>query len=347
MAQQNPRNKKTPSDFDMTKSDSKPEAEHSAESGTTSQAVKENTMEKDMANLCTSLSVSTQVFPSRIEDWLKDLNDYIRRHDRLLYSVISDYAFGLDPDASTAFETNAYFLLDYELRAFDSLPSPTEEQKMRKRIILKFYDHVNLATKQHRMFSVQQADVEAVVEEKMESALTKTTRDLTNQLVGLVAIFTALSFIVFGSISSLDSILTTLSKKPDVVLPTLIVSVAWAFCIINLLFAFMYFVLRIIKTDTNRFDWKNSVQKYPMVFLTNYILLFAQLLLLGSWAAINTGVGSKFYNWALAHGSFTFLSVLVLIILVMGVTGVILLWFYNAPLKRRPSPRNRHRPRKP
>lgn len=49
-------------------------------------------------------------------------------------------------------------------------------------------------------------DLEHEVESILAPKISEITKEMTQQLVGLIGIFTALSFIVFGGISSLDSI---------------------------------------------------------------------------------------------------------------------------------------------
>ena len=91
-------------------------------------------------------------------------------------------------------------------------------------------------------------DLEREVEVILTPKVSAITKEMTQQLVGLIGIFTALSFIVFGGISSLDSIFGAVQgtlEDEHSVLPVLIIAIAWALCMMNLLFGFMYFVIRI------------------------------------------------------------------------------------------------------
>lgn len=124
---------------------------------------------------------------------------------------------------------------------------------------------------------------------------------MTSQLVGLISIFTALSFIVFGGISSLENMVTSLQgtlKDQQSVLPILILAMAWAFCMMNLLFGFMYFVIRITTlekpVDENA---ANVVQRYPVVFLCNYIILALLVLFSGMWFAEVNAVGKSVFEF--------------------------------------------------
>lgn len=137
-------------------------------------------------------------------------------------------------------------------------------------MVVKIYDHINLAIRQKDMTNKSDSDLHRQIEEIVETKSAAVTKEMTTQLVSLIAIFTALSFIVFGGISSLDSIfqsLQTTMEDKNTILPTLIVSVVWAFCLMNLLFGFMYFVLRIAKQSPSRAEkQQNIVQLLPCCF---------------------------------------------------------------------------------
>lgn len=56
------------------------------------------------------------------------------------------------------------------------------------------------------MFYYNDKDYEKIVDSKMETAEIKMSKEMNAQLIALVGIFTALSFLVFGGVSSLDNI---------------------------------------------------------------------------------------------------------------------------------------------
>lgn len=277
------------------------------------------TMEANMGKLCQGLSVSTQVFKSSMEQWLRELDEYIVSYERLLYSTISNHIYELDEKKYAIFELNIYSVFEYVMNQEPPKTNPEKEvYEKRKRIVMKFYDHVNLAHRQFVLYSQKQADIESLVVKKIEPELAKSSKELTSQLVGLVAIFTALSFIVFGGISSLESLFSVLLQKGNAVLPTVIVAISWAFCLMNLLFAFMYFVLRITGAKQDVTDEEEPLpQKYPLVFISNYILLSAFLLSLGSWAAWVTGIGRGIYDCVLSHGDIAFVVGFVIIVAII------------------------------
>ncbi len=283
-------------------------------------------IETDMVRLCYELSVPSTGFETSIEQWLKDFDQYINDHGHLLYSPISNYIYRLNDEQYDDFATNLDSAYERTMgKCTDIECIGKDVYDKRKRFIIKLHDHVNLARQQFVLYSQKQADIEAQIERKIEPELAKTSKELTSQLIGLVAIFTALSFIVFGGISSLESLFSALSQSKDSVLSTIVIAVAWAFCLMNLLLAFMYFILRIMGNKQNAIEKEASiVQRYPLVFISNYILVSVFMLSLGAWAASVTGVGRGIYNFALKHGDVTFLAALLVIIVIIISLGCLI-----------------------
>ena len=191
--------------------------------------------------------------------------------------------------------------------------------------LLKFYDHVNLAYKQHVQLSTNGDELKKQFEHFSQPVFASITKEMTAQLVGLIGLFTALSFLVFGGISSLEGIMDALkvtTQTTQSVLPALIVAIAWAFCMINLLFGFMYFVIRVTTLpkpiDENA---KNIVQRYPVVFLSNYILLALFLVFGFLWFAECNGMGKGILSFVLQSDSIFFILIFALILLVLTVLG--------------------------
>ncbi len=229
--------------------------------GTNSSSSKSNPM-NDMSisilRLCQKLSQNVTGDNFDCADWLNELERYIANgENRLLYSDISNYIFNLSDQEFTTFTTN----LDSALRcAANRKDSGLDQDKNLYKATVKFFDHVNLAHRQYSMFSTKQQYIDDEIEKLLAPKMQNITKDMTSQLVGLVSIFTALSFLIFGGISSLESIFNSLSNTAytqNSILPTLIIAVAWAFCLMNLLFGFMYFVLRLCSASSFRcLVWK-------------------------------------------------------------------------------------------
>ena len=103
---------------------------------------------------------------------------------------------------------------------------------------------------------------------------------MNGQLLTMVGIFTALAFLVFGGITSLDNIF---SVHGIPLLKLMVICSLWGLTIINLVFVFLVCVSKMTKiTFSSTENSKASVfQKYPIVWWTN--LLLCSILALLSW----------------------------------------------------------------
>lgn len=272
---------------------------------------------KEARKLCEQLN--SEYF--EVSPWLEAVKKYSENKDnRLLYFAISDYIFGLEQrDHVTAHITEAVSCVLQENSGYEHAT---------RKMTMKLYDHINLAIRQKEMFNKNEADlrkqIDDIVTPKIELKSALLTKEMTGQLIGLIAIFTALSFIVFGGISSLDSIFQSLQSTMDdknTVLPTLIVTVAWALCLMNLLFGFMYFVLRIagLNYSDSQSAGKNLVQRYPVVFFCDYVLLLLLVLFGGAWFAECNGVGKDIFDfWVIKNQTLLFYGSIVAICFVFA-----------------------------
>ena len=312
-----------------------------------SEAVSE--MENAVWDLCDRLDHPADAVEMDCQEWIDALEKYIVAHsNRLYYSTISNYVFQMDEQQFTEFLSNLGKIVDY---AEPYHGDKDGKKRNLYRTIIKFYDHANLAHQQQVTFSSKQdslrEDVKREVTATLEPKISDITKDMTSQLVGLIGIFTALSFIVFGGISSLDSIFGAVQgalETQDSVLPLLLIAIAWALCMMNLLFGFMYFVIRIthLPKPVDK-DATNVVQRYPTVFLCNYILLALLVLLGGMWFAEKNGIGKNVFDFAVKdHSTGTFWGFWLLFVAFFVALGVILWMQYTK--KDKPTETKQARP---
>ena len=274
------------------------------------------------------------------DEWISLLEEYVAQHrNRIYYSAISNCVFKMDEQQFSDFLSNMGEVVDYATEHSQRDEDwQSEDRQDLYRTVIKFYDHANLAHQQQVTFSSKKEalreDVKNEVHATLDPKISEITKEMTSQLVGLISIFTALSFIVFGGISSLESMVTSLEgtlDKYDSVLPILILAMAWAFCMMNLLFGFMYFVIRITHlrkpVDENA---KNVVQRYPVVFLCDYVIMALLILFSGMWFAKKAKVGSGFYKfWVSDHPNITFIAAILVFVVVFAILGIILLNLYR------------------
>lgn len=276
-----------------------------------------------MTKLCRDLEGSSEFFDDAMKsEWIKTLSSYIGNdHKRLAYSHVSQWIFSIfqenqfsrnqKNDDIGRILTNLGGILNY-LEKTEEIENAEELLGITR----KLKDHINLANYQCSLFAssieVFNSQMETRITEKekklraeQKELIAAETKELTSQLVGLIAVFTALSFIVFGGITSLESLVQNLGAVEESVLPVVILAIAWAFCLMNLVFGFMYFVLHIIRRDVehNKKQSMNFVQKYPVVVLVNYVLFVCLLIFGGIWYAERNGVGVDIYECLVVNNS--------------------------------------------
>lgn len=294
-----------------------------------------NQMQAQILNLCRELDQSVATGQFDCKKWISELNEYISNsQNRLLYNDLSNYIFSRNGREYVSMMTNLEAVVDYAMTYLrPDKNHPDNEKEVLYKTILKFYDHLNLARKQVAMFDSDRKSLQQDIELEVKTEISNATKDITSQLVGLVALFTAMSFLVFGGIASLDSIFKSVELFVNLqssVLPVLLVAVAWAFCMMNLLFSFMYFVLRLVKPEQFAIrPEKNMIQRYPVVFLTNYILLVLFVVLLGMWFAKCNGIGLSVFNFVVGHSFGSFWAGIIVIIAVLAFLGYFLFQNYH------------------
>jgi len=260
------------------------------EKQTTSSADYIQNMSREMEQLCEMLSKETKTFVAKT--FFDTIYEYIESNDRLLYTNITNYIFTLSDEQFGILQTNIdnvvnYMYSDqYELDFAEKLKDRTiikRRLERTQRTILKMWDHVNLARRQYILFHHKDDDYGKIVDEKMEIAGAQISKEMNVQLISLISIFTALSFLMFGGISSLDNIFAGAKDIP--ILKLVVIGSVWGFCIMNMLFVFMFFVAKIAKLDLSSTDDVNAsiLKKYPLVFWCNLVVV--SIFLLSSWAA--------------------------------------------------------------
>lgn len=249
-----------------------------------------DTMSSSMKNLVDIFFLEKEKFID--EEPLKKLKDYIEKYDRLLYTILSDRvyeSFSMIKDREDFVVLNNILnnidllleLCEEEIRNCPNSKKNKElrERKRIKRIVLKFKDHTNLAIRQYR--SLKQTDEEYIKKfnEQISEFKGKLTQELTSQLITLVGIFTAIAFVVFGGISSLESIFTEINKKS--IIKLIIASSIWGLSMFNLIFGFLLGISKMTGLNLGNSRSKDFFERYILVFWMNGIMI--TILILTLW----------------------------------------------------------------
>lgn len=241
-------------------------------------------MQKEMDDICEMLTQESKPFSAK--DFFDKIFDYVKNNDRLLYTNITNYIFTLNDETFGILQTNIDNVVNYMYGEDKDFVNRDKDRDYRivlrtKRTILKMWDHINLARRQYVLFNAKNDQYEKIVDEKLGTASAKITKDMSGQLISLVSIFTALSFLLFGGISSLDNILDGAKDIP--ILKLLLIGSIWCLCIMNLIFVFMFFVAKLTGLEIRSTDDvnANAIQKYPYIWWCNWVLCSACIIF--SW----------------------------------------------------------------
>lgn len=245
-------------------------------------------MSEEMDKICELLFKTTKGFDEA--DVFEKIYNYIKKYDRLLYTNISMYIFSAKSNEEfSSCQTNIDKLLDFsfsekvEQRILTCVDSQEKFYiKKSKKVVLKIYDHVNLANKQFLELKETDEEYSKKFHDNLEPIKHEMTTEMSNQLITLVGIFTAIAFVVFGGISSLDNIFQS-GMQNIPILKLMMTGIIWGICMIDLIYVFLFCVGKITKLSIKSSDnpGDNLVQKYPIVFWSNFILI--SILMVVSW----------------------------------------------------------------
>lgn len=225
------------------------------------------------------------------------LFDYIKEHDRILYTPISNEIYSCYKNRELTEETdrtigtissNMDKLLTYANSAnctqrIQSFSDETERKQFQdtQKAVLKIWDHINLAQQQYSVLKQSDEEYQQKFENLINPYKEEMTKDMNSQLLTMVSIFTALAFLVFGGISSLDNIFSTQGIP---LLKLMCVGSVWGLCILNLIFVFLFCISKMTNLSFRSTDDPKAdiFQKYPVIWWTDLMLL--SILSLCSWA---------------------------------------------------------------
>lgn len=230
---------------------------------------------KAIAEICISLTASLEESDYREIYYLA--KDYFAQYRRWSYSDVTNYIFDKSDADIDVFLNNLNELLEYarnETRIAQHMNEKEyDDAKALELTLDKFWDHSNLAQRQKTLLYISDENFSKKFDECAEPYSVKLAKELNQELISLVSIFTALSFLVFGGISSLDNIFAAVGAVP--IIELIIVGCIWSFCILNLVFAFVYLVSKLTKLPIRVIDDPKAslAQKYPFWVWSNYFLL--------------------------------------------------------------------------
>ena len=164
--------------------------------------------------------------------------------DRILYSEISNYVYSLEMSERGIFATNLEKLLLY------SLDDNNEVSEDCKKMIVKIYDHFQLAL--HQIENVNNIFADSIEEAKEN--LQKQIKGVEKEYISILGIFAAIVLAFVGGITFSASVLQNISAVS--VFRLLLVVDFLAFVLINVIYILVKFIFTINEKNAKLFNIK-------------------------------------------------------------------------------------------
>lgn len=264
-------------------------------------------MAQSMQDFIISLKQNSDLFLP--EDSYKKLEMYKKTYDRLLYTVLSDEIFSCFDDETKIKEgtnilTNIDALLVY-------CENNENYQKNIHNIILKLKDHANLASRQYNSLKQTDEEYQQKFNKRIFGFKEKVTQEMAAQLITLVGIFTAIAFVVFGGLSSLESIFS--NKRP--LIEIIVIASIWMLGMINLVFIFLKGISNMTQLDISSKNSDNLLEKYIWIIWFN--LIFILIIISVFWinfaknSIILNNLFTKWKEWIYVGGTFMLIILII------------------------------------
>ena len=281
------------------------------------------------------LKYSTEAFDCK--DFINKLVEYINKYNRIQYSFLSELIYRSDEDERLTIYTNLDSLINFSSESeFDLLFKDQDDSKKSqiKKTLLKIWDHSNLASAQYteltrddfyEKFYAEKQEIEREYQDLINSEGKKINREL----IAMVAIFTAMSFLVFGGLNSLSAILSqTLNEIP--VLTICVECFIWGLCIYNMIYLFMYLIGKLIKEEiASRVSTK--FYKRHLVFLFGNGIIIVALIITGWLYFIQTDLNGWY---SVLHAHFGALTKILPVFLLPIILVMVLLYHVAKRIKK-------------
>lgn len=233
-------------------------------------------LRKAMLDVVSYLSTPSDEF---IESRFRtNLNEYLSKYNRLIYSELTTYITDMYNDEMkiTTFQSNLEKALQGALKNDEYMLSNVTKS------ILKMYDHTNLAVKQNETFLTPEEKIKEVAKkqtQEIENNIIKIGQEfdknlnekvnlaqnnIYSQLISIVAIFVSISFVMFGGMTLMNNLFDYKEMKTIPLFEMLACGSLIGIIMVNVVFAFMQFVLRI----TDKIKTKDE---FPYSYITKSV----------------------------------------------------------------------------
>lgn len=225
-------------------------------------------MQNDMSNLLFCLFQCDIPF----EMVYNQLEYYFNNHERFLYSSITNFILNFDQVDQDVFVSRVL--------GFCSCDVVMKNNWLRGKAF-KLYDHVNLVIEQNTRFKVSDDVIDKLTNEKIkefkenmdevikinEKHIEDSKKDILTEMIAIVSIFVAISFVVFGGLTSVSSLFEAAKSGIDLTNMITLGSL-FGLVVIDSTYMFLRFVLIILGKTNDKFKMTKTIMS------ANVILIF-------------------------------------------------------------------------
>lgn len=183
-----------------------------------------------------------------VNGFLKKLEDYLAEYKRLLYSEVSVYIYAI----SSTTEKKRLNVLENMNNTFNyQLKKDEKIESALTKVVIKLWDHINLAVNQYNELKINdesfQKRIQPVIDQINENKkeLQDSKKELYSQLIGIVSIFVAISFVMFGGMSLLNNLFDYSEMKSIPLLEMICGGSLIGIVMVIAVYVFILFMLRI------------------------------------------------------------------------------------------------------
>lgn len=223
---------------------------------------KYNYTKREMNSICKALSMESRKYDPKVT--VRNINAYIESPDkleRILYSEISNYIYSLEMEQRGIFATNVEKLLLYSLDEKNHVGADT------KKIIVKIYDHFQLAISQienaNNIFAASIEDAKVKLQQQVKG--------VEREYISILGIFASIVLAFVGGITFSTSVLQSISAAS---IYRLLLTIDFlAFVLINTIYILVKFIFTINDKDAKLF----KIEKL------NWTCLIIAIVVIASW----------------------------------------------------------------
>lgn len=223
---------------------------------------KYNNTKRKMNSICQALSMESRKYDPKVT--VRNINAYIESPDkleRILYSEISNYIYSLEMEQRGIFATNVEKLLLYSLDEKNHVGADT------KKIIVKIYDHFQLAISQienaNNIFAASIEDAKVKLQQQVKG--------VEREYISILGIFASIVLAFVGGITFSTSVLQSISAAS---IYRLLLTIDFlAFVLINTIYILVKFIFTINDKDAKLF----KIEKLK------WTCLIIAIVVIGSW----------------------------------------------------------------